>query len=114
MSRSIQDGAIFEHPGPADTVNFLVTVDPKKKSSTHSMEMDDKIIKIYKPSDNDVPDGDQTGSVFMTRHNTTLQLGACPPGQFYDEACRSKQLVPPRYARNLPRGWVLSTRLNSN
>ena len=40
----------------------------------------------------------------MTRHEVTLVKGPVPPGKAYHEACRAKQLVPPRYTKFFSEG----------
>ncbi len=40
----------------------------------------------------------------MTRHEVTLVKGPIPPGKAYHEACRARQLVPPRYTKFFSEG----------
>ena len=44
------------------------------------------------------------GNRTMVRSHVTQERGIVPPGRVYHEACRSEQLVPPRYAKFFPEG----------
>ena len=44
------------------------------------------------------------GNRTMVRSHVTQERGIVPPGSVYHEACRSEQLVPPRYAKFFPEG----------
>ncbi len=89
---------VSEHE--VDFVNFLVAIKreiPVETAEVKEYSIDDLVEEYYR---------DRYGPIdsTMTRHEVTLVKGPVPPGNAYHEACRAKQLVPPRYTKFFSEG----------
>lgn len=97
-----EDRPIHEHP--VDKVNYLVST--KHESSQIDEDQEKKVDEDKDEDEHYAHMRQRYGpvNVTMKRHEVTLKKGRVPPGSVYHKACRSKQLVPPRYANLFPEG----------